>query len=164
MKKRKSKKTKKDIKTPIKIGITLVIILIIALIIAIILTVYFIIKINNQNQELKEFIEKQDIIAYNLIRCTSDCPLQFDENQNQKIPIKICAELCRKAFTILEEYQTIKSGTLLRDQDLKKCITILPEQKDYELYNNCIKELLPKLQEKYPHTKQRIEPYTHELL
>jgi len=126
-----------------KRNITLVIIVLILILVVILI-------LTNPNKQ-KDMVVQGDVTSYNLFRCMSDIPAQFDETLQRNVPIRKFLDLCNKEYFIPSEYERISSGTLLKDKNLKECINTFGKTRDYLSYNECIKQTLPKLKEKYPH-------------
>jgi len=100
-----------------------------------------------QNKTTKE----EDTIFYNRLKCLSECPHFLDKKVNVTFGNYDCLEECGKKYPLSEKYEKSSSGTIASSEELSLCMR--EGIRKYDKYKECLKEIFPKLEEKYPHIK-----------
>lgn len=102
---------------------------------------------------VKSYLEKREVKEWNsanyeLIECVIWCESYFNETVNMTLIDKDCSRNCDKTGDV-DFPERSDAELITSDEDIIACIMTASETGNYKVYQDCLRELLPILKERY---------------
>ncbi len=103
----------------------------------------------------KNKIERANKSAYQFLKCVEICPIQYNINVvTKKVVSDFESECLNNCLMFLREVEfktgEIKSDDLILESESYKACVSVKQVEGVEEYKNCIGDLIPQIEERYP--------------